>query len=75
MLFPCSKILTIQILLKKLKFIFNICQKDGKKKGKFIINGEILSSPCTLMSKTKVLKITKVQMEHFEDLIIDSNIT
>jgi hypothetical protein len=27
------------------------------------------------MSKTKVQKISKVQMEHFQDLIVDLNIT
>jgi hypothetical protein len=27
------------------------------------------------MSKTKVQKIPKVQMEHFQDLIVDINIT
>jgi len=41
----------------------------------FLINYENLSSPATLISKTKVQKIPKVQMEHFQDLIVDPNIT
>jgi hypothetical protein len=45
------------------------------KKRKFTINDEILSIPSTLMFETKFFKKPKVQMEHFEDLIIDSNIT
>jgi hypothetical protein len=42
---------------------------------KFPINYEIFPSPSTLISKTKVQKIPKVQMEHFQDLIVDPNIT
>jgi hypothetical protein len=41
----------------------------------FPINYEILPTPSTLISKTKVQKILKVQMEHFQDLIVDPNIT
>jgi hypothetical protein len=50
-------------------------QKKEQENTNFPINYEILSSPSTLMSKTKVQKIPKVQMEHFQDLIIDPNIT
>jgi len=39
------------------------------------MNYEILSNPSTLMFKTKIQKIPKVQMEHFQNLIVDANIT
>jgi hypothetical protein len=42
---------------------------------KIHINYEIFSSPFTLMFKTKVQKIPKLQMEHFQNLIVDLNIT
>jgi hypothetical protein len=42
---------------------------------KFPINYEIFANPSTLISKTKTQKILKVQMEHFQDLIVDFNIT
>jgi hypothetical protein len=41
----------------------------------FPINYEILSSPSTLIFETKVQKIPKVQMEPFQDLNVDPNIT
>ncbi len=76
MLFPCSTLLAIQILLNKnFKKSYSIFTKKKKKNTNFPINYEILFSPSTLMSKTKVQKIPKVQMEHFQDLIIDPNIT
>jgi hypothetical protein len=75
MLFPYSTFLAIQILLKnKLKIIFNIYKK-WKTIQIFFINYENLSSPSTLIFKTKVQKIPKVQMEYFQDLIVDPNIT
>ncbi len=42
---------------------------------KFPINYELLSSPSNLMFETKVQTIAKVQMEHFQNLIVDLNIT
>jgi hypothetical protein len=54
LLFPCSTLLTIQILFKnKLKIVFNIYPQN-KNSTNFLINYEILFSPSTLMSKTKV---------------------
>jgi len=41
----------------------------------FLINYELLSNPSTLMSETKVKTIPKVQMEYFQYLIVDLNIT
>jgi hypothetical protein len=41
----------------------------------FPINYELLFNPSTLMSKTKVQTILKVQMEHFQDLSVNFNIT
>jgi hypothetical protein len=41
----------------------------------FLINYEILFSPSTLMFETRVQKILKVRMEHFQHIIIDHNIT
>ncbi len=55
--------------------MYSIFTKKRKKIQIFLINYEILFSPSTLMSKTKVQKIPKVQMEHLQDLIVDLNIT
>jgi len=55
--------------------MYSIFTKKRKTIQIFLINYEILFSPSTLMSKTKVQKIPKVQMEHLLDLIVDFNIT
>ncbi len=47
----------------KLKIIFDIYKKN-RNNTNLLINYKILFSPSTLMSKTKVQKIPKVQMEH-----------
>jgi hypothetical protein len=44
------------------------------KKNKIPMNYEILFNPSTLMFETKIQKIPKVQMEHFQILIVDPNI-
>jgi hypothetical protein len=41
----------------------------------FLINYEHLCNPSTLIFKTKIQKKPKVQMEHYQELIIDLNIT
>ncbi len=55
MLFPCSTLLTIQMLLKnKIKIIFNIYKKKWKIIQIFLSNYEFLSNLSTLMFETKV---------------------
>jgi hypothetical protein len=53
-------------ITKKIKIIFNIYLFF-----KIPINYEIFSSPSTLMFKTKVQKISKLQTEHFQNLIVN----
>jgi len=73
MLFLCSTLFAIQIL--RIKQITNRIQYLPKIwKKKIPMNYEILFNPSTLMFETKIQKIPKVQMEHFQILIVDPNI-
>jgi len=51
------------IIKNKLKIIFDIYKKN-RNNINFLINYKIFFSPSTLMSKTKVQKIPKIQIEH-----------
>jgi len=58
-----------------LKKSYSIFTKKMRNNTNFLINCELLSNPSTLMFETKVQTIPKVQMEYFQDLIVDLNTT
>jgi len=72
-LFNTSYNTNITKFLKKKSY--SIFTKKMRNNTNFLINYELLSNPSTLMFETKVQTIPKVQMEYFQDLIVDLNTT
>jgi hypothetical protein len=71
MLFHCSPLLVIQILLrKKLQIVFNTFKKIGNNTN--VCVNEILFNPFISVPLVKVLKNSKIQMEHSR-LIVEPN--